>query len=88
MGIVGALELQATSPVSHRRGGHTVPLRKCELLLGTMLACCIRSLHVPQGLVSRYSSRRIGLIIWLPYHILDLCVAMGVERSLVRRIAC
>ena len=52
-----------------------------------MLACCIRSLHVPQGLVSRHSSGSIVLIAWLCDHILDLRVAMDVERAMVGRVA-
>ena len=88
MRVVRVLELEATSPVSYWSGRQIVPLRKRELLLGTVLACCVRSLHVPQGLVSGNSSRSIGLAAWLSDHILDLCVAVKVESALVRRIAC
>lgn len=56
MRVMCALELETASPVSNCRGGNVLSLVDCQLLLGAMLARCIRALHVPQGLVAFHAS--------------------------------
>ena len=66
--------------------GKILSLIDSELLLGTMFASCVWTLHVPQRLVCIDSTRWICLVVWLDYHILDLCVTMNIDVALHLRI--
>ena len=67
-----AFEFETTSPMPNWSDWKILCLAQSELLLGTMLSCCIRALNVPQGLISLSD--------------VNFCVVMDVGRHVWSRL--